>query len=360
MTSTFSVDELRGVLAEHAEEVSVPPGLSMRAVDQAGRVRRNRRIVGASVAVVTSLAVLTPLVLHTVRNNPPEPAETPSAPAVTGSLEWSASLPGLQLPTGAALSVPYAVESSVFFDGSEHPAPGALAMPPGTDRPRVIQVLDTPEGVVAVTQSVLFPVHRIHLFEGDNAESIGGTWALNGLLALGLGRDGQPHIAFSTDLGEATRTYAGPVTDLQEHAAATEGLRAVGFLDGDPLFAQVDQLTQLIRISRDPVSGDLSESQVGDDGALALGQSIRLAGLAPGEPDLALYTDTETGCTSAYGVPGLEDHVWQVCNDSRGVMNIGPRYGAVGNTVYDLATADAVRPSRCRSRSIRSDGRVPR
>ena len=61
-----------------------------------------------------------------------------------------------------------------------------------------------------------------------------------------------------------------------------------------------------------------------------------------GDEPLAIYTDVDRGCTSAYHLPGSGELAWEACDeDSRAVMIIGPRYGAVGVTAYDLEASGA-------------------
>jgi len=339
MSGTDLFDDLRDMLAEQAEEVRVPVGLARRAADAAGRVRVRRR----AVALAACIAVLSTLVIQAQQRIPQEPAMPTPSPGsgttVTGQVVWTETLPGLDLPLGAPLTVPYGVGSSVFVDGQEHVLPSAVTEPTGGETPHLVQITDTPLGLLTVTK-VGHWVFNLRLLDGEEVRDIGGAVQLAGTVAVGAGPDGKIHIAFANDETPAEGVYEGPLLDPQPIAVGEARRHAVGFFEGDPLFDLAEQPGSLERFRR--TSAGESSTQLEQTNA-ALGPNTVLAGwTTDGGEALAIYTDVDRGCTSAYQVPGSGELAWEACDDlSRAVMITGPRYGAVGVTAYDLEASGA-------------------
>jgi hypothetical protein len=281
--------------------------------------------------------VLTPVVLQLqVREEPaparPSPTSPHSGATVSGQVVWSEALPGLDLPLGRPLGVTYGAGSSIFVEGSELEWPaGSVGTVPDA---RLAQVADTPLGVLAVVVDRWFS--SVHLLDGQGIRDIGGAAELTGMVVLDPGADQEAKVAFAIDDGGVQKLLAGPLPDPQAVLVEKARRQPVGFLDGDPVVALLDEPGSVEVVSQEPDGGQVHVQSYA--AASPLGDNAVPAGSTTIEDDLqVVFSDLDTGCSYAYRVPGTGEPAWMTCDNARGaVMIVGPRYGAVGTNVYDV------------------------
>lgn len=327
-TELHALEELQGVLRARAHTVPTPDGLALRAAVNARRVRTTRRLAAAS-ALVIALVALSPLVLRALAGERPDPVEP--APTVISTLRWTETVPGLDLPLGGPMSIPYAVGATVTL--------GSRAVE--LEGEEVTQILDSAVGPIVVAHAGSGH-SSIWLLDGSESIRIADGLQLSGSVVQGLGYDRQTHIAYAVDGPDAREIFAGPVRD-PEPLGSDDRVQAVGFLRGEPVFSSNAQPTTLTQfhtsVPRQPQVG--IEQDVVGRGVSPIGATVTIPGWwEVDDGAVAFYRDAD-GCIVARVVPGFDWDVWGNCNYEAadfGVLAVGPTYGAMRATVYELAS----------------------
>jgi len=135
--------DLRELLHDRADTASTAQPPIEAAIRGARRVRTQRQlgVVAGAVAVVAALLIPTAVGWPTAVDAPPAVQPTARDGRVTSSsgIVWAPVLPGLDLPAGAPMTIPYAFDTVVVDGGAKHELGGVVR-----------RLLDVPEGLVAL------------------------------------------------------------------------------------------------------------------------------------------------------------------------------------------------------------------
>lgn len=321
-----ALEELQEALRSRAGTVPKPDGIAQRAAANARRIRTTRRVAAGS-ALAIALVALSPLVLRALSDERRDPVEP--APTVVSTLPWTETVPGLDLPVGEALSVAYAVGATVTLESRAVALEGA----------KITQVLDSAMGqiVVAVAGNGR---SSIWLLDGSETLKIADDLALSGSLVQGLGYDGRTHIAYAVDGPDAREVFAGPLLDPQPLGSDDRYL-AAGFMQGEPVFAAVVQPTTLTQFhTSDPRAADAAiEHEVVMRSQAPYGAGTTIPGWWEVDDGAVVFYQEAIGCNDARRVPSFGFDAWGNCDfedGDFGVLAVGPTFGAMRATVYEL------------------------
>jgi hypothetical protein len=292
-------------------------------------VRRRRRVAAAS-ALVAVLAALSPLLVRELATDRKDPVRP--IPTITSSLRWNETVPGLDLPVGEALSVPYAVGGTVTAGSREVDLEGS----------EVTQILNSAMGAIVVARTGAEQADIWLLDDSENVLVAEDVW-LTGSVVQGLGYDGQTHIAYAVDGPDGPKIFAGPVLDPQPIDSGYRYL-AAGFMAGEPVFASVVQpttLTQFHTSGAHPPQAVVEHDVVGR-GEPPYGAGTTIPGWwEVGDGAVAFYQEVANRCNDSRLVPSFGFDTWGNCDFEAGdfgVLAVGPTYGAMRATVYELAS----------------------
>lgn len=139
-----TITDLRELLHDQADQASTAPPPVEAAIRGARQFRAKRRlgVVAGAAAVVAAIVVPTAVQWPSANDEPP-PAVQPTARdgrlTSSSGLVWAPTLPGLDLPTGEPMKIPYAFDTTVIDGSVQHELGGVVR-----------RLLEVPEGLVAL------------------------------------------------------------------------------------------------------------------------------------------------------------------------------------------------------------------
>ena len=113
MTPSRTVDDLRDEMESRVSGVIASPSLATRVAAREAGHQRRRRVVGVAVLAVAVTAIAIP-----IANWPDDQGNVgPSVDGLPIPDGWTSELPGLDLPLGDPITVPYMSADALVMDG---------------------------------------------------------------------------------------------------------------------------------------------------------------------------------------------------------------------------------------------------
>lgn len=317
-----TLTDLRTLLAERAEHVDAAPRVATAAVDRASRLRVRRRVAAAGAAVVVAVTIAVPLVLTgsgtSLPPGGPDPRTGPSEAASSGP-EWAPTIPGLDLPAGVPLDVPYVVGDTIVDGETEIVVEAAITQLLAVDDGYVVLSDDTssPSGTTSTSG-------RLDFVSTDGTVTPLDTGRITGV-AVDRTASANPIVAWDWQPSDGTDDDAGAVKALRLGTGSPPEVVPVDtpaamrwVIDGDPVFAYESEDPSLQSMQWDLESGELTPWL-----PEPLGTDPVVKDVTP-DGDVGFFFDNDSQCDSAIDLSDPATTLWEACEEHGYYASMSP------------------------------------